>query len=141
MLDALLTLTHVRSQIDELKASPATAASGVEGASQPTTSGYPPQPAYQPTETPNVVAPPAENSNSVPAPAGTGYPPQPAYQPSPATSGYPPQPAYQPSPSPAVNDNSARIAQLTAEMQECASSDQFARAMELNKQVGNRVYK
>ena len=35
----------------------------------------------------------------------------------------------------ATTDNSARIAELTAEMQACATNDNFTRAMELQEQV------
>ena len=83
---------------------------------------------------------------------GTGYPSQStAYQLSgvavPATddNGYPPQPAeYQPfvppAPVPAATDNSARIAELTAEMQACATNDDFTRAMELQEEVGHFLW-
>ena len=47
------------------------------------------------------------------------------------------QPFVPPAPAPAATDNSAKIAELTAEMQACAANDDFTRAMELQEEVGH----
>ena len=104
---------------------PVTSQSSHSDLTTPTTAppgpGYPDQPAYQSAPEDNSNRNPAASST---APSGTGYPPQPAY---PSTTA--------PAPTSALNDNSAKIAQLTAEMMECAKNDLFERAMELQEQV------
>ena len=47
------------------------------------------------------------------------------------------QPFVAPAPVPAATDNSAKLAELTAEMQACATNDDFTRAMELQEEVGH----
>ena len=89
--------------------------------------GYPSQSAaYQPAAYQPAAPVATTDNNDANVSSGTGYPPQPAEY----------QPFVPPAPVPAATDNSARIAELTAEMQACATNDDFTRAMELQEQVG-----
>ena len=109
----------VNMQIDKLRAA------GNQPAAPTPGTGYPSQStAYQPAAPPGPVA--TTDNSDANAPSGTEYPPQPgAYQPFAA-----------PAPVPAATDNSAKLAELTAEMQACATNDDFSRAMELQEEVG-----
>ena len=105
-------------QINKLRAADSQPAAPTPGTEYPSQST-----AYQPAAPPGPVA--TTDNSDVNAPSGTEYPSQPgAYQPFVA-----------PAPVPAATDNSAKIAELTAEMQACATKDNFTRAMELQEEV------
>ena len=108
----------INMQINKLRAADSQPAAPTPGTEYPSQSmAYPPAGSTGPVAT-------TDNSDAN-APSGTEYPPQPgAYQPFAA-----------PAPVPAATDNSAKLAELTAEMQACATNDDFTRAMELQEQV------
>ena len=108
----------INMQIDKLRAAgnqPAAPAPRTEYPSQST--------AYQPAAPPGPVA--TTDNSDANASSGSEYPSQPAAY----------QPFVPPAPVPAATDNSAKLAELTAEMQACATNDDFTRAMELQEQV------
>ena len=118
----ILHVTGVNMQIDKLRAADSQPAAPTPG------TGYPSQStAYQPAAY-QLATPVAMTDNSdANVSSGTEYPPQPAAY----------QPFVPPAPVPAATDNSAKIAELTAEMQACATNDDFTRAMELQEEVGH----